>query len=379
MSTDPRFGLKPLPLAKKDKAVVGEILLDNNTGHFYNKKPDGTIFSKTLELENRLNELIMNQQFWRSTITMNGVDIKRFTTNANGLNTESTVYIRPSVNTVVLDKLPFDVNRMSRYRVSILYGSNSTNKFPIPELHLHRNHSNSNDETLYGYLLTKSRRNPSVNNEMLITYDVSLASSDIGGEGYLVLNEILGLTIKHIKVEEIPLFDEETNELSVTPADINTIKIASGKGVVTTKTVGATKYKTDGYFNVYNTQDLIISTDQSNLQPGLYAITIIMEGAITSTTVYGTYKDTDYKNASGVGSKYQTNNPMNIVDIPPFMGGSKSDPNNLKAFTTIIPVGKNALDKIVIKANGGTASNCNRVYHVSLKMISTGSYNHTNC
>lgn len=57
MSTNPRFGYMPLRLSAKNLAVNGEFIVDPSTGHLYLKKSNGVIESKTLELENAIDNL----------------------------------------------------------------------------------------------------------------------------------------------------------------------------------------------------------------------------------------------------------------------------------------------------------------------------------
>lgn len=77
MNIEPRFALKPLNIIYSDKAVDEEFLINPLNGHIYVKK-DGKIISKTVELEERLDELDKINKLTRNYFVIPGNKIKEF-------------------------------------------------------------------------------------------------------------------------------------------------------------------------------------------------------------------------------------------------------------------------------------------------------------
>ena len=372
MPESPRFGLIPLPLSMSSLAVVGEFMLDNNSGHIYNKKNDGTVYSKTLELEKRIDEIVLNQQFWRSNITLNGVDLKRFTSVDESLfQVTDVVNVRFKTEYFLLDKLPLDINRLSKYRVSILYRS-SNKEIPIPRLFIHRNHGENVDNIISGFLLNKTQRDT----EHLINFDFCIPSTDLGGEGYLQLGNILNMTLENIKIEKIPLFDNNLDEITYTIEDAYTLKVGSSKPVMSNFMMNVGRqtfhyYDIGGYFEVKQNQDLVLKLDIANMQPGLYAVTAITEGN-NKLKIFGGYKDKDFIKSDGTKINWQDTGTIDTSNLPPIMGGDVDDEERLDAFTTTVPVGPNGINSLTLRAY---LRDPLKVYMVSVKLIMAGSYN----
>lgn len=67
-----RFGLIPLNVSNKNIATTNEFLINPTDGHIYIKQKDGSLVSKTVELEERLEKIEMRQKYTESYITLNG-------------------------------------------------------------------------------------------------------------------------------------------------------------------------------------------------------------------------------------------------------------------------------------------------------------------
>ena len=72
-----RFGLIPLPLAKFDTSVQGELLMNPNDAHIYANR-QGVAISKTLELEERLNIMERILKATTNGISIYGKEILAF-------------------------------------------------------------------------------------------------------------------------------------------------------------------------------------------------------------------------------------------------------------------------------------------------------------
>lgn len=69
---DPRFGLIPLPISEQMRAVPYEFMTQSSTGHIFIKQADGTVVSKTVDLEERMIELENRRKATETHVTLTG-------------------------------------------------------------------------------------------------------------------------------------------------------------------------------------------------------------------------------------------------------------------------------------------------------------------
>ena len=153
MSTNPRFGYMPLQLSSKNLAINGEVIVDPLTAHMYLKKSNGVITSKTLELENavenietRLKKIENKTKFIKAlSLFANQRDYNGNIILTNGNNMTSTgvgIYYSQSYDRIhlgdgaissslLLNDLEFFINYSSRIRILVEYyitGLSGTNQ-----------------------------------------------------------------------------------------------------------------------------------------------------------------------------------------------------------------------------------------------------------
>ena len=133
MENNKRFGLIPLSTNNGDIAVPGEFLIDPNTGHIYIKKENGVLYSKTLEMEKRIESIESIIEMNTDVINIPGHKLYQFITDSEKvLSNVSEGYCRYSDTiatsfTFHLDKLNIPYTKMFTYYIAISYRYKNSN------------------------------------------------------------------------------------------------------------------------------------------------------------------------------------------------------------------------------------------------------------
>lgn len=84
---DARFGFIPMPISMNTKAANGEVMVDRNNGHFYVRSANKNL-SKTVENENRINEMISRYPFQNPHLLLGHGDWVRYVTKPTDVTTK---------------------------------------------------------------------------------------------------------------------------------------------------------------------------------------------------------------------------------------------------------------------------------------------------
>lgn len=84
MSPNPRFGFKPAPISYLSQVEDGEFLADFNNGHLYVKSKNKAL-SKTVENENRLDEMVKRFAYQNPQLIMGSSNWTRFCEEKSGM------------------------------------------------------------------------------------------------------------------------------------------------------------------------------------------------------------------------------------------------------------------------------------------------------
>ena len=368
MSNYSRFGLIPLPLSMKEKAVNGEFLVDPNTGHIYLKDNNGKVFSKTLELEERINEIEIIRKHSLDNVTFDGTQFSTMTSSTN-YTLESPITAIVSEDILEFDKVPFYASPFCKYQLEITYIPNSENEKDLTG----RVYLNPLDTGSLEYMVRNLINYSVSGEERTKIFEFSMHNSQIDKEGEAVfaLQNVNGVKIKHVRLKKIPINNNERNSLN-----INALDIASAGNTIyhvdINNSDGSVPYQI--YIFKIPVEGIEIDLTKYNLMFGLYSVNILFTyntnwvdgpNTFTLTTISkdGTETELDYN--------------LKIQDLPDLKQKYVAADNTLNS--DIIRIGTMAvyvpmcgLSKIRLK----TSNFFVYAYNLSFNYINTALYDH---
>ena len=250
----PRFGMMPLPLAKQSIAVSGELLSDANSGHIYFKNGNKVV-SKTIELEDELNELLdYNQSAWVA-ISVNSDNHELFVTSDKVIsNSDNT--ISATDNKIAMDKISIKYDPLTLYTISVRTKLGGVDRAYFKDV------SGNEFECVL--------RNTSGNN-----YIYRLETTSIGNTTMYPVIETKSTTTT---IESILIY----KSLSV---DLDEYKEGTifGGSIDSSLIDSSTIVNDDGSFTVNNSHPIHVTIPQESLKTGMYTLVLRVRNNPTNT------------------------------------------------------------------------------------------------
>lgn len=356
MATSARFGFIPLPLSLQNNAVKGEFLVDPNTGHIYLKKADGTVYSKTLELENKLNDLILNQAYFRNDISFSGSEINRFASKKD-VTPNDDLSGTPQTDAVKLDLLTLNLSPLYKYRAVIKFRFNGIDTHPKAFI---------NYKSLSGDI-AKDKGHPinhqtpySTERELLIFEFPRLYTEANRSNAYISFEAVAKKKIEYIAIQKVPFLSGTRNYLLISGDDIgNDHFLKQGKIVDKSVTVSAQTTEVLKVFGVEKNNPLTFNMRCADLIPGAYSVNITLMKPRAPLTI----------TISPAGSEVTQTKTIPVTSMPT-IGGQQGA--LYSATTTIfIPLAGLANFKISCTAEEDT-----EIISVAFQQIHTATYDH---
>lgn len=273
-----RFGLKVLPLSQKDKAVEGEVVLDPNTGHIYVKN-NGVLISKTLELEERLNNLMATLKNRTTNVSFTGSEISKFTTDMTDITVSTVGLCAVTKDKIVLDKEPIllDVNSHFKYRVIVRY------KRGASTIGLECNVTNTNTSETIGINVISN----SVYAEHTTTvFDLTSPPRMFGGTCTLSLTNCTNTSIYSVSIIKTSYVNNTMDTLTLLPTD-NEVVDNVGEHTITNTGTGIVYNEKIKYYDNVTTSTFRLY--HRGLMSGTYSFNVLMlaesSGILTVTMV----------------------------------------------------------------------------------------------
>ena len=354
MANYSRFGLIPLPLSLKDRAVKGEFLVDPNTGHIYLKNSDnGNLISKTVELEERINAIEAIRMHSITDASFDGSQLEYLISNKSRYTVEGNS-AKINSNIITFDKIPFFMSPFYKYILELNYIPNGQNVIATAEC------TNFNLEM---HSITKSRIS---DDECFLLYEFACSNSRIDNEEKLIfgLSDCDGITLKHISLRKVPINNSNCS-LQLTGTILKQLNpnISTNPFMITYGTEDVLEILP---FIVPASPGININMNKFALLPGLYSLDI----SLLSNFSGNLYITTTSKDNTKLSYTINCNSVNKLYNK--YKSSSSTNELGLKVLTTAISIPPSGLKNINIHSSSG---NC---YINSLKfdMIGTALYDH---
>lgn len=348
MENNKRFGLIPLSTNNGDIAVPGEFLIDPNTGHIYIKKDNGELYSKTLEMEKRIEAIESVIEMNSDVINIPGHRLYEFVSKSETiLSNVSEGYCRYNDSTASsftfhIDKLSIPYTKMFTYYIAVSYRYKDSNYMSATMCITNKNKVTTVEKPMVRVTNYNLPSETYTNRTMVFVAPADL-SEYLGGS---VTFKITGIPENYVYNVTIykRLVTESSNSFCSIHIDTNNYV-----GIL-----GSTPVIDNNSFTVTSDKQLMIMGHHLSITPGLYNITLNVKN--TDATVQ----------VSTVNTVTANNKTKNI----PF--AKLNDMNGLKVATLAIDITEN-VRYISIKPTDGTIN----INSVDVTLISTATYDHS--
>lgn len=339
--TDPRFGLIPLPLSQSGRAVANEFLLDPNTGHIYIKKADGTLLSKTVELENRINAILKRAELVEDTIVIPGSRFDEATSDKH-ITLASDGFTFKSVSAVNLNLFKMSYSKFFKYLVAIEY-TDSAKSVPTVKLNTQSVTGSS------GSSIAASVINKTIDSTTRMLEYECLPSGNYADNGICFVSITPANTtikIKSVTVKKIPLLLHE---------DIG-FKQRIDRSLLYAGAIGVANVSGDN-LKINVSTPLTVATEKLAFNAGMYSITIPVTQS-TSSAVQLSVK---------IGSVTKT---IVYSKIPVNAG--------LRVATIAMPISNaDAISELEVSIANGSISGNALIPYIDIELINTSLYDHS--
>ena len=268
MENNKRFGLIPLSTNNGDIAIPGEFLIDPNSGHIYIKKETGELYSKTLEMEKRIESIESIIEMNTDVINIPGHKLYQFITDSEKvLSNISEGYCRYSDSSATsftfhLDKLNIPYTKMFTYYIAVSYRYKDSNYMTTTMSIRNKDKSETTDKEMSRITNYNLPSDTYTNRTMIFVAPADL-STYLGGTVSFKITGIPENYIYNVTIYK-RLVTESSNSLFSLHLDTNNY----------VGLLGGTPIIDDNSFNTTSDVALMLMSHHVCLTPGLYSITV---------------------------------------------------------------------------------------------------------